>query len=84
MADDQLRGNEQYLDEVEQGPPPRWRVLLASLVCLILPAAVIVGGKLLLFEDMSTLGFAIRTAIILAVALVLWLAFFRRRLARER
>jgi hypothetical protein len=33
---------------------------------------------------MSTSDFAIRTAVVLAVVLVLWLVFFRRRLARER
>lgn len=84
MADEQLGGNEQHLDEVAPPPPPFCRSLLAALACLIFPAALIVGAKLLLFEDMSTAGFAIRTAIVLAVALVLWFAFLRRRLAGER
>jgi hypothetical protein len=83
VADERLRGREQYLDEV-QPPPPRWRTVLAALVCLIPPMAVIVGARFLLFEDMSTGEFAIRTAVVLAVLLVLWLVFFRRRLARER
>jgi hypothetical protein len=83
MADEQLRGREQYLDEV-QPTPPEWRTMLAALVCLIPPIAVIVGGRFLLFEDMSTGEFAIRMAVVLVVILVLWLVFFRRRLARER
>ena len=82
MADEQLRGREQYLDEV-QPPPHRWRLVLAALVCLIPPIAVIVGARFLLFEDMSTEEFAIRTAVVLAVVLLLWLVVFRRRPARE-
>lgn len=83
MADEQLRGDEQYLDEV-RSPPPKWRTVLAALVCLVPATAVIVGGRFLLFEDMSTGEFALRTAVLLVVILVLWLVFFRRRLARER
>ena len=82
MAVEQLRGREQYLDEVRP-PPHRWRLVLAALVCLIPPIAVIVGARFLLFEDMSTEEFAIRTAVVLAVVLLLWLVVFRRRPARE-
>ena len=82
MADEQLRGREQYLDEV-QPPPPRWRTVLAALVCLIPPIAVIVGARFLLFEDMSTVTsrFARRLS---SLCLRCWLVFFRRRLAQER
>jgi hypothetical protein len=80
MAEEQLRGNERYLDEVKPSPP-RWRAVLGWVWCLVLPAAVVVGAKLFFFEDMSTVDFAIRSVICGVLVLVLWAAFFRRRLA---
>jgi len=83
MADEQLRGGERYLDEV-QTPPPRWRRALAVAWCLLLPAAVVVGAKVLLFDDMPTGDFLIRSALAGIVVVVLWFAFFRRRLGGNR
>ena len=82
MAEEQLRGDERYLDEVKPSPP-RWRGALGWVGCLVLPAAIVIGAKLFLFEDMSTVDFAIRSVICGVLALVLWAAFFRRRLAEH-
>jgi hypothetical protein len=40
MADEQLRGDERYLDEVKPSPP-RWRAALGWVWCLVLPAAIL-------------------------------------------
>jgi len=45
-------------------------------------AAVVVGGKILLFSDLSIASFAIRSIVAGLVVLPLWFAFFRRRLTK--
>jgi hypothetical protein len=82
MADERLRGDERYLDEVKPSPP-RWRTALGWFWCVVLPAAIVVGAKLFLFEEMSTVDFAIRSVICGVLVLVLWAVFFRRRLAEH-
>jgi len=77
-----LREGERYLDELESPPPSRWRVVLGALACLVLPAIVVIGGKWLLFPDMSIAEFALRSAVAGALVVVLWVAFFRRRLRK--
>jgi hypothetical protein len=84
VADEQLRGSERYLDEVEPSPPPRWRTMLALGWCLTVPIAIVVVAKVFLFEEMSTVDFAIRSAICGIVVLALWLTIFRRRIVKER
>jgi hypothetical protein len=83
VADEQLRGTEQYLDEV-QSTPPRWRALLGVLVCLLTLAAVVVGAKIWLFPDLSVASLAIRSLLMGLLILGLWVAFFRRRMAGTR
>ena len=80
MAEEQLRGDERYLDEVKPSPPRR-RAALGWAWCLVLPAAIVLGAKLFLFEEMSTVDFAIRSVICGVLLLVVWAVFFRRRLA---
>ena len=46
MADEQLRGVEQYLDDVQPAPPPRGQVALGLVACLLPLAAVVVGVKI--------------------------------------
>jgi antibiotic biosynthesis monooxygenase (ABM) superfamily enzyme len=75
-----LRGREKYLDELEPPPPPRWRLVVGGLACLVLPAIVVVGAKWLVFPDMSIADFAIRSLIAGTGIALLWIAFFRRRL----
>jgi hypothetical protein len=82
MADERLRGDERYLDEVKPSPP-RWRTALGWFWCVVLPAAIVVGAKLFLFEEMSTVDLAIRSVICGVLVLVLWAVFFRRRLAEH-
>jgi hypothetical protein len=78
MPDKRLQGDEHYLDEVQPGPP-RWQAAVGTVVCLIPVAAVVVGGKFLLFDDMPIADFAIRSAICGVLVLVLWAVLFRRR-----
>ncbi len=78
-----LRGHERYLDEVEPPPLPRWRLFMGALLCLVPLAVVVIGGKLLLFPDMSIINFAIRSLIAGAGIAVLWIAVFRRRLENQ-
>ena len=80
MADEELRGSERYLDEVEPPPPPRWRVVLGGVVCLLLIAAIVVGAKLWLFSELSVASFAIRSFLVGIILVMLWLLFFRRRI----
>ena len=82
MPDERLEGDEQYLDEVRPSPP-RGGAALGWIWCLVLPAAIVIGAKLFLFEEMSTVDFAIRSVICGVVVLVLWAVFFRRRLAKH-